>query len=376
MAAMKRWLGNLAALAVGLIVSAGAAEIMLRLSGVNYPAFYSLDPQRGYRLRPGAAGLWTREGHGWVRINGAGFRGAETSRRPAAGSLRVAVLGDSFTEALQVDEHLTLVGQIQRQLAAARTCSLRVGHPAGVEVLNFGVGGYGTYQELLTWRHLARSYQPHLVLLVVYLGNDIQDNEPRVRPDRPVARLSSSGALVVDNSFRDTAGYRWRSSPPAQLLEGLINHSRLLQLVNEVKNRFANQAAPPRKGLAGQPPAPTPPASGKAWSIMDALITALDQEVRATGARLVVVSASSPDQVWPRPEQRPRDPFQQERGLQALLAARRIPYLPLGPWLQRQVDQQGLTLHGFEGQAPGEGHWNSSGHRLAATAITPWLCGL
>ena len=218
---MKRWLGNLAALGVGLIFSASAAEMMLRLAGVHYPAFYSLDAQRGYRLRPGAAGLWTREGHGWVRINRAGFRGAETSRHPAAASLRVAVLGDSFTEALQVDEPLTLVGQLQRQLAAARACSLRVGHPSGVEVLNFGVGGYGTAQELLTWRHLARGYQPHLVLLVVYPGNDFQDNEPRVRPDRPVMRLRSSGALVVDNSFRDTAVYRWRSSPPGQLLEGL-----------------------------------------------------------------------------------------------------------------------------------------------------------
>ncbi|NBW61928.1 MAG: hypothetical protein EBR33_01595 [Synechococcaceae bacterium WB4_1_0192] len=377
MAAMKQpWLSNLMALTVGLIVSAGAAELLLRVVGVDYPAFYRIDADRGYGLRPGAAGLWTREGRGHVRINAEGFRGASTDLAPTAGRLRLAVLGDSFTEALQVDEPLTLIGQLQRQLASARHCPLMAGHRAGVEVLNFGVGGYGTAQEWLTWRHLARAYRPDLVLLLVYPGNDFQDNEPRSRSDRPVARLSAGGELVVDNSFRQTPAYRWRTSPPGQLLEGLMNHSRLLQLLNEVKNRLVNRPNKPRQVLPGQPPPATPPASAQAWAVTAALISALDRDVRASGARLVVASASSPDQLWPRARQRPADPFEQERRLQQLLAARGIPYLALAPLLQRQADRQGLTLHGFAGQAPGEGHWNANGHRLAASAITPWLCRL
>jgi lysophospholipase L1-like esterase len=376
MAAMKRWLGNLTALGVGLVMSVGAAELMLRLVGLQYPSFYRLDPQRGYGLRPGASGLWSREGHGQVRINAAGFRGAPTRVEPQPGRLRLAVLGDSFTEALQLDEPNTLVGQLQRQLSVARQCRLKVGHPDGVEVLNFGVGGYGTAQAWLTWRHLARSYRPDLVLLLVYPGNDLNDNEPLSRPDRPVVRLAAGGQLVVDNSFRNTPGYRWRTSLPGQLLEGLINHSRVLQLLNEGKNRMANQPAPPRRLLAGQPPAPTPPASAQAWAITDALIANLNRDVAASGARMVVASASSPDQLWPRPSQRPPDPFASERRLQALLAAQGIPYLALAPLLQQQADQRGLTLHGFTGQAPGQGHWNASGHRLAATALIPWLCGL
>ena len=88
----------------------------------------------------------------------------------------------------------------------------------------------------------------------------------------------------------------------------------------------------------------------------------------------MVVTTSSPEQVWPQRQQRPPQPFVQEQRLAALLAERQIPYLPLGPALQRQVDQHGLTLHGFPGQAPGQGHWNATGHRLAAATIAPWLC--
>ena len=104
------------------------------------------------------------------------------------------------------------------------------------------------------------------------------------------------------------------------------------------------------------------------------MLTALDQEVRADGARLLVVSVSSPDQVWPKRAERPADPFAQERRLGGLLQARSIPYLSLGPMLQLEVDRHGLLLHGFAGQEPGHGHWNPEGHRLAAAAMADWLC--
>lgn len=367
---MKRWLANLGALSVGVGASLLLAEAALRLVGVHYPAFYTVDAERGFALRPGAEGRWTREGQGQVRVNSAGFRGAERALQPPPGSLRIAVLGDSFTEGLQVDEQATFVRQLQAGLTAAPACRLRSPGTRSVDVLNFGVGAYGTGQELLTWRHLARRYRPDLVVLSVYPGNDFTDNEPRPRDDRPVFRLAADGSLQLDQRFRSTAAYRWRTSLPGQLLDGLINHSRLLQLLNEGKNRLASR---PSAAVAPSAPQATV-ASDQAWQLTDRLIGTLDQEVQASGARLVVISTSSPDQVWPDRRQRPAQPFAQEQRLARLLAARGIPYLPLGPELQRRADAQGLLLHGFPGQAPGEGHWNATGHRLAAELITPWLC--
>ena len=373
MASMNRWLANLSAVTASAAVTLLLAEGALRLARVQYPAFYTVDAERGYGLRAGAEGRWTREGHGQVRVNSAGFRGPEFKLAPPANGLRVAVLGDSFTEALQVDEQATWVQQLQRRLNADPGCPLLTSHPAGVQLLNFGVGGYGTGQELLTWRHLASPYKPALVILAIYPGNDITDNDPKPRSDRPVFRLEREGLLSIDQSFRQQPATRWRLSLLGQLVESSVNHSRLLQLLNEAKNRFAAQRTTPSAKPPAAPPAP-PQASEEAWAITDALINQLNNEVRAQGSQLLVVSTSSPEQVWPRPDQRPAQPFAQEQRLAGLLASRRIPYLALGPLLQRQADQQGLTLHGFSGQAPGEGHWNTDGHRLAAAAIAPWLC--
>lgn len=370
----RRLLANVGATALGLAVALALAEGMLRLAGVAYPAFYRVDRERGYGLRPGAEGWWTREGRGWVRVNRAGFRGPEVPVAPAPGRLRVAVLGDSFTEALQVNEAQTWVGRLADQLQRRPGCPLRRSHPSGVEVLNFGVGGYGTGQELLTWRRLVRPLRPQLVLLAVYLGNDLTDNNPEPRADRPVFRLDARGQLWVDGSFRDSGSFRFRTSPPGQLLDGLMNHSRLLQLLNEAKNRLSARPRPPAAADRPRAVPTTPKAPEAAWQVTAALLRQLDGEARAAGSRLMVVSLTTPEQVWPQAGQRPADPFAQERRLGALLKADGIPYLPLAPQLQRHADAGSLVLHGFPGQAPGEGHWNAEGHRLAAAAVADWLC--
>ena len=368
---MKRWFANIGAMSAGLVASLLLAEAALRIAGVRYPSFYTVDRERGFALRPGAEGVWSREGRGSVRINQAGFRGADLPEAPTSGLLRIAVLGDSFTEALQVDEKDTFVQRLQINLTADRTCALRRNFSGAVEVLNFGVGAYGTGQELLTWRHLAKRYRPDLVILAIYPGNDFTDNEPIPREDRPVFFLDPKDQLQIDQRFRDATAFRWRLSLPGRLIDGLMNHSRLLQLLNEAKNRLASRSS----SSASVPPVASM-ASDQAWQLTDRLIGTLASEVLEDGALFAVISTSAPEQVWPNAQERLAKPFAQEQRLAALLAKRSIPYLPLGPALQRQADRNRLVLHGFQGQAPGHGHWNPTGHRLAAAAVTPWVCGL
>ena len=43
-------------------------------------------------------------------------------------------------------------------------------------MINFGVGGYGTAQELLTWREPASRYGADIVLLLLFPGNDLRNN--------------------------------------------------------------------------------------------------------------------------------------------------------------------------------------------------------
>ena len=179
------------------------------------------------------------------------MRGPDTPLKPAAGTYRIALLGDSFIEAFEVPYQQTVGEVVERRLSAAR------GTP--VEVLNFGVGGYGTTQELLTLRHEVWKYSPDLILLAVTTGNDISDNYRPLSQGsyRPFYEYQGS-RLVLDTTFLGSSEYRSRTLWTRRLL-GLVNHSRLVQLVNRVRHtrrkgdRQANVRRPGRRaGTAGR----------------------------------------------------------------------------------------------------------------------------
>ena len=145
----------------------------------------------------------------------------------------MALLGDSYTEALQVPLEQTFGAVLERSLSE---CPPLVGRP--IEVLNFGVSGYGTTQELLAYVDRARAFDPDVVLLAFLPGNDVRDNSKALSPSRmrPFYVLDGD-QLELDDSFLDSESYAWRTSLLWKLGRRLIDDSRLMQLLNQAKNK-------------------------------------------------------------------------------------------------------------------------------------------
>lgn len=152
-----------------LVFSFILAEILLRIIGISYLGLYKFDSIRGYAHRPNYSQWCRTEGEAFVRINSQGFRGPERSEVKDKNVFRIAVLGDSYVEAFQVQEEETFCALIEKRLEP--NCSKQV------EVLNFGVSGYGTTKELLTLKYRALDYSPDLVILAFLSGNDLFDNK-------------------------------------------------------------------------------------------------------------------------------------------------------------------------------------------------------
>ncbi|HEX2165417.1 MAG TPA: SGNH/GDSL hydrolase family protein, partial [Thermoanaerobaculia bacterium] len=173
-----------------------------------------------------------------MEVNRYGFRGEEPRLAKPAGTFRVALLGDSQAEALQVDFEDTFGEVLERRLAACPAPLGGVPPGAGrrVEVLNFGVSGYGTAQALLTLRHAAAPFRPDLALLAVYTGNDVRNNleELELDPGRPYFRLLPDGSLELDDSFREEPGFRRRASWLGAAAYAALDASRLAQLAKAV----------------------------------------------------------------------------------------------------------------------------------------------
>ena len=297
MATAKRWPAKLLLLFISLLVALLIAEAALRIVGYSNPYFYTFEDQTGWTLRPNVAGWFRKEGAAYVRINSAGLRDREHTEQKPPNTFRIAIVGDSFAEALQVPMEQTFWHLLESKLAS---CPAFAGRQ--IEVLNFGVSNYGTAQELLALRTRVWAYAPDMVVLAFTPGNDMHNNSRALERDdlRPYF-IYQGEQLVADMSFRDAPVHRQKMTRLNNVLYDAINHSRLLQLVNSLRDAAVTrryQAAQQARGGGGaesgvedQSFQPPPDQTWQeAWRVTEGVIAEMNREVRAHGAQFLVVS--------------------------------------------------------------------------------------
>ena len=383
---MKRFAAPALLILASIVVSIALFEVALRAIGYQQPVWYQPDPRLGWRMRPGLTGWFTQEGRGFVRVNAEGMRDRDHVAGKPPGVYRIVVLGDSYSEALQVDREQAYWAQLPQQLAA---CGFQKDRQ--IEVLNFGISGYGTAQEYLMLQSTAIRYQPDLVLLQFTNGNDVRNNSfaLEVEKDRPFFMLGADGELRLDEGFAASPGFRARSSFVSETLRRTTDRSRVLQLARYVKEHAgsfipkANANGGAEQGLeVAVLAAPRDPLWEDAWRVTEGLIVKTGEFAQRNGARFAVVTVPYAIQVHPDAKLRAAlqaklgvpDLFYPDRRVAALAEKGGMLVLPLAPEMQALAEKDGTHFHGFDEASRGRGHWNADGHRAAAAIIARRLC--
>lgn len=397
MSKLKNFGVNLGLTLCGLFMGVVIGEIGLRVANIegyqkigdfvdSAPTiFHTSDPNLGWKLKPGASGEWNGEGASLVQVNSEGLRDREHTKAKPPNTLRVAVLGDSFTEAIHVPVEQTFWSKLERKLGNCQAVKGR----KNVEVINFGVQGYGTAQELILLRKKVWDYSPDIVILAFFIGNDVINNSPKLEYDRyrPFFAYDASGNLVPDMSFRNLApidrnqkGVTFVDRMPSWL----VNNSRILQIIKkidldtkkrELSEEFSNLITQNLKE-------PQDAAWQEAWRVTEGLIVTMRNEVVQKNADFLVVTIGDPMQVRPEPQKRKdfmiknniQDLFYVERRLEKLGEREGFRVLNLSEQFQVYTDKYQVCAHGFENYVPCGGHWNELGHRLASILINRNLC--
>jgi lysophospholipase L1-like esterase len=315
-----------------------------------------------------------------VRINAAGYRDRDRTYVPDGRAPRVVVLGDSFTEALQV--------------ALPETFTQRLEAMLGGDVMNLGVSGYSTDNELRLFRARAGGYKPDVVLLILFVGNDVLENgarlylkNPHGLPPKPW--LDTSGAspdlarcLAVHRAAANVADRTptvlWESSRVVRFGLATGVDWALGRLCETATGPSLEPGVPELLGVYGPP---ATPAWEEGWTNTEALLLELRDAVHDAGATLAVALAPAGYEYAPEmrrlegflPASRRRDldyayPY---RRLGALLDAAQIPWLSLEPVLRAHYATTGRS-----GCYVWDGHWNPEGHAVVAAALEPFLRSL
>jgi lysophospholipase L1-like esterase len=115
-----------------------------------------------YELQPS---LNVRFKNAQISINKDGYRGRLVSKQKGEDTFRIILLGDSFAFGWGVEEDETFAFHLEQIL------NKRLEGKPNVEVINFGVPGYSTFQQVALFEEKGMEYKPDAVL-VYFVDND------------------------------------------------------------------------------------------------------------------------------------------------------------------------------------------------------------
>jgi hypothetical protein len=295
-------------------------------------------------------------------------------------------------EAYQVALEESLAYRLEERLASR-----------GVEVLNLGIGGYGTAQQLLALEEEGLRYRPGLVVLAFYLGNDVSNNsfaleaavvgeDAQTTFSRPYARASSLDAELEwtppDRTRMAPYVERWHRRKRSSLdaLRRALQPAMVANLFEQAAGRILRSVTSGDRYdpdlLLGWPflrEVADPDAARlweDAWLVTRRLLLEMDRVSRRAGARFAMLLVPADFQVDARARaaleaaypERALDLLRINREIAAFAAQAGIPLLDPTPAFAREHAAGRPMYYAIE-----DHHWNAAGHELATGLLAELL---
>ena len=338
------------------------------------------------------------------RTNDRGFRGPNVSFAKPSDVYRIVVIGDSFVAGYGVDEKDLMTGILERTLVNNETSKGK-----RIEVVNLGRVGSSTIREFDLYETLGRRYEPDLVILAYYLGNDLPEVDQE-QTDEELARWHPPGVvrslayLALPNIYLelamlrqsskqlrefqsrseneiagdirqeavarqkdpDVAESQFRSLPPeirADVAAGNLSEQRIVDSCIE-PDRLVRALDPKEADFA------------RSWGRTEMHLSRLAKAVSRDGARLAVVvipaSFQLDRQSWEFHRKLGYDAYESwltatprtTKGVVAWCGHHQVPVLDLADDFRNSSE----LLYYVE-----DGHFNPQGHARAAAALAKFL---
>jgi hypothetical protein len=351
---------------------------------------YIEHPDVDFSLRPGSSGWFTREGESFVSINNIGSNDSKNRFNKSSDVLRIAVIGDSYVEALQVPTTKSFWYLLEEQLS--NTCPRL---DKKYEIVPLGVSGHGPVQYLKTLQTRAKDLNVDFNIVLFTPGNDIRNSSPQLElgssrysliSKRSFISIEADDRLIIKeykNSSMLLKIYRNIITENANLIE----KSNFLKLSIEFATRLKNWNTSRINNKDSSDPifdesAIYLPDNRLTKSWKDAkLLTKKSVELigkYSEKSPVFAVIGTSPTQVTPNSKEvesllgnlKVPDLKEPNRFFSNLFKENQIEYLDLLKYIKINENEEGL-----HGVAPyWGGHWNSKGHKLVSNVLSQELC--
>jgi len=332
---------NLSLVIISILFALFLSEITLRLMGLKplyvspeRDQFWKYDALLGWAHQPGQEGIFeTPQFRTSVRINENGLRDRQHSYEQQSDTERILVLGDSFAWGYGVEESERFSQLLEKGL--------------GVEVINSGVSGYSTDQELLWYQNEGIKYETDLVI-VVLAGNDVGDNDRQL-----VNTIYYKPKFVFEEGQLVPTGY----PVPKTSLQGKFTYSLsqrsalayfLVQRYFDIRSKYGNMKV---NAVSADEPESNTPSDNYTFKLTIALLDEIRTIAESKNDRFMIVTT---DQWWNAPSGATYADF--------IRTLRAEGFLVLDVEAMPGFDPAEMVI-------ADDGHWSRAGHEFVAEKI-------
>lgn len=326
-----------------------------------------------------------------VRTNSSGFHDSEFKIEKNDNVYRIAIVGDSYVEALQVPLEKTFHYLLEKKLNA------EMGSRKKFEVYAFGHSGNGTFLNYLYLKKHALQYKPDLVIDAFLIGNDFRDDSielsqkdglsvPKMFP-----KMDEKGELDSKNAddFLDDK----TKSNAKMFLKKIASKSAFVMWLypkyHMTKTRLFSKKNEVNLSESFKDPLDVilpydqvflkeyPDIFKNVWDMEEKLLSEMKKTAEKNGAEFILVSLTEGFRLYPDLMEEKNFPKEfkdkldfdkPERLLKEISERNNFYYLPLLlDFKERAKDSTDLTVF------PCDGHWNETGHLWAAEEIFKYL---
>jgi lysophospholipase L1-like esterase len=336
---------NLSLIVISTLFALFLSEIALRIIGFKplyvspeRDRFWKYDSLLGWIHEPGQEGIFeTPQFRTVVRINEDGLRDRRHSYESQNDIERILVLGDSFAWGYGVEESERFSQLLEKSL--------------DVEVINAGVSGYSTDQELLWYKNEGVKYETDLVIVVI-AGNDVGDNARQI-----VSHIYYKPKFVLEDGQLVLTGYPVpKTSSQGKFIYSLSQRSALayflIQRYFDLRSFYGDLRV---KTVNAEASTPSTPSNNHAFELTIALLNEIKAIAESNKAEFMIVTT---DRWWNGPSGTTYADF--------------IRTLESAGFLVLDVE----AMPGFESAEmliPDDGHWSREGHQFVADQIKDFI---
>lgn len=218
-------IARLKRLAPRLILSGVVFILMLRLVDFFWGAAFQTPTRYLLRLSPKFRQRHVSAEFDYeFQTNRLGLRGPEIPFEKPVNTTRIVVIGDSFVAGNGVSEDATFPSQLQKLRNSSPFPGTASETLTGqkTEVINLGCTGISTIRSFDLYRILGRKFQPELVILCYYVGNDLTGIRDEQTPQEFAAWCPAGFPAGLAYRLAPNLYLEWKMKRPTPTIFGRV----------------------------------------------------------------------------------------------------------------------------------------------------------